>query len=156
MPAFAAAAAALRRELTLPGIAQTIILTRTAMRASAMPPGEELDRLAATGATLAIHLSIANLARVVRELVPQYGAECPAVVAYRVSWPDELLIRGTLATIRDQVKAAGITRTALILVGPALAAEGDATAGFTRPTIITCCVPGEADSGSNAYALGRP
>ena len=124
VPAFAAAAAALRRELTLPGIAQTIILTRTATRASAMPPGEELGRLAATGATLAIHLSIANLARVVRELIPIYGSECPAAVAYRVSWPDELLIRGTLATIRDQVKAAGITRTALILVGPTLAAEG--------------------------------
>lgn len=124
VPAFAAAAAALRRELTLPGIAQTIILTRTATRASAMPAGENLDRLAASGATLAIHLSIANLARVVRTLVPHYGAECPAVIAYRVSWPDELLIRGTLATIRDQAKAARITRTALILVGPALAGEG--------------------------------
>jgi precorrin-4/cobalt-precorrin-4 C11-methyltransferase len=73
---------------------------------------------------LAIHLSIANLARVVRELVPFYGGECPVVVAYRVSWPDEILIRGTLADIRDQVKHAGITRTALILVGPALAGEG--------------------------------
>jgi precorrin-4/cobalt-precorrin-4 C11-methyltransferase len=125
VPAFAAAAAALRRELTLPGIAQTIILTRTATRASAMPAGEDLDRLAASGATLAIHLSIANLARVVRILVPHYGAECPAVIAYRVSWPDELLIRGTLATIRDQAKTAGITRTALILVGPALAGDGN-------------------------------
>jgi precorrin-4/cobalt-precorrin-4 C11-methyltransferase len=124
VPAFAAAAAALRRELTLPGIAQTIILTRTATRASAMPPGEELDRLAATGATLAIHLSIANLARVARTLVPYYGAECPSVIAYRVSWPDELLIHGTLATIRDAAKAAGITRTALILVGAALAGGG--------------------------------
>ncbi|HXP06473.1 MAG TPA: precorrin-4 C(11)-methyltransferase [Stellaceae bacterium] len=125
VPAFAAAAAALRRELTLPGIAQTIILTRTATRASAMPAGEELDRLAVSGATLAIHLSIANLARVVRMLVPHYGADCPAIVAYRVSWPDELLIRGTLATIRDGAKAAGITRTALILVGPALAGGGN-------------------------------
>ena len=125
VPAFAAAAAALRRELTLPGIAQTIILTRTATRASAMPAGEDLDRLAASGATLAIHLSIANLARVVRILVPHYGAKCPAVIAYRVSWPDELLIRGTLATIRDQAKAARITRTALILVGPALAGDGN-------------------------------
>jgi precorrin-4/cobalt-precorrin-4 C11-methyltransferase len=125
VPAFAAAAAALRRELTLPGIAQTIILTRTATRASAMPPGEDLDRLAASGATLAIHLSIANLARVVRTLTAHYGAECPAIVAYRVSWPDELLIRGTLATIRDQAKAAHITRTALILVGPALGGGGN-------------------------------
>jgi precorrin-4/cobalt-precorrin-4 C11-methyltransferase len=90
-----------------------------------MPPGEELARLAATGATLALHLSVTNLARVVRELVPHYGADCPAVVAYRVSWPDERLIRGTLAEIRDRVKAAGITRTALILVGRALAGEGD-------------------------------
>jgi precorrin-4/cobalt-precorrin-4 C11-methyltransferase len=125
VPAFAAAAAALRRELTLPGIAQTVILTRTATRASAMPASEDLDRLAASGATLAIHLSIANLARVVRVLIPHYGIDCPAVVAYRVSWPDELLIRGTLATVRDQAKAAGITRTALILVGPALAGDGD-------------------------------
>jgi precorrin-4/cobalt-precorrin-4 C11-methyltransferase len=122
--AFAAAAAALGCELTLPEIAQTVILTRTATRSSAMPPGEELDRLAATGATLAIHLSIANLARVVRTLVPHYGMACPAVVAYRVSWPDERLIRGTLATVRDAAKAAGITRTALILVGPALAGTG--------------------------------
>ena len=124
VPSFAAAAAALRIELTAPEIAQTVILTRTATRSSAMPAGEELDRLAATGATLAIHLSITNLARVVRVLAPRYGADCPAVVAYRVSWPDELLIRGSLATIRDAVKEAGITRTALILVGPPLAGEG--------------------------------
>ena len=124
VPAFAAAAAALGHELTLPDIAQTVILTRTATRSSAMPPGEALDRLAATGATLAIHLSIANLARVVRTLVPHYGAGCPVVVAYRVSWPDERLIRGTLDTIRAAIKEAGITRTALILVGPALAGEG--------------------------------
>jgi len=124
VPAFAAAAAALRTELTLPEVAQTVILTRTATRSSAMPEGEALERLAASGATLAIHLSIANLARVVRTLAPQYGADCPAVVAYRVSWPDELLIRGTLATIRDAAKAAGIARTALILVGPALGGKG--------------------------------
>jgi precorrin-4/cobalt-precorrin-4 C11-methyltransferase len=124
VPAFAAAAAALGRELTLPGVAQTVILTRTATRASAMPDGESLDRLAASGATLAIHLSIANLARVVRACLPHYGEACPAVVAYRVSWPDERLIRGTLGDIRDQVKGARITRTALILVGPALAGDG--------------------------------
>jgi precorrin-4/cobalt-precorrin-4 C11-methyltransferase len=123
VPAFAAAAAALQCELTLPEIAQTVILTRTATRASAMPEGESLDRLAETEATLAIHLSIANLARVVRDLAPRYGTDCPVVVAYRVSWPDERLIRGTLGDIREQVKAAGITRTALILVGPALAGE---------------------------------
>jgi precorrin-4/cobalt-precorrin-4 C11-methyltransferase len=123
VPSFAAAAAALRRELTLPGIAQSVILTRTAIRASPMPPGESLERLAASGATLAIHLSITNLARIVGTLLPLYGAECPAVVACRVSWPDERLIRGTLADIRDKVKAAKITRTALILVGRALAGE---------------------------------
>lgn len=124
VPAFAAAAAALGRELTLPDVAQTVILTRTATRSSAMPEGERLTRLAASRATLAIHLSIANLARVVRDLLPQYGADCPAVVAYRVGWPDELLIRGTLADIREQAKAARITRTALILVGWALAGVG--------------------------------
>jgi precorrin-4/cobalt-precorrin-4 C11-methyltransferase len=124
VPAFAAAAAALRRELTLPAVAQTVILTRTATRSSTMPEKESLDRFATTGATLAIHLSIANLARVVRELLPFYGSECPVVVAYRVSWPDEQLIRGTLADIREKVKRAGITRTALILVGPALGGEG--------------------------------
>jgi precorrin-4/cobalt-precorrin-4 C11-methyltransferase len=124
VPAFAAAAAALRCELTIPEVAQTVILTRTATRSSPMPASEELDRLAASGATLAIHLSIANLARVVRALVPHYGAACPAVVAYRVSWPDELLIRGTLATIRGAAKEAGLTRTALILVGQAFAGEG--------------------------------
>jgi precorrin-4/cobalt-precorrin-4 C11-methyltransferase len=124
VPAFAAAAAALRRELTLPAVAQTVILTRTATCSSTMPEKESLDRFATTGATLAIHLSIANLARVVRELLPFYGSECPVVVAYRVSWPDEQLIRGTLADIREKVKRAGITRTALILVGPALGGEG--------------------------------
>lgn len=125
VPSFAAAAAALRRELTLPGVAQTVILTRTATRSSAMPPGESLDRLAATGATLAVHLSVTNLARVVRDLTPHYGSDCPAVVAYRVGWPDQRLIRGTLADIRDQVKQAGLTRTALILVGRVLAGDGD-------------------------------
>jgi len=124
VPSFAAAAAALRCELTVPDVAQTIILTRTSTRSSPMPAGEELDRLAATGATLAIHLSITNLAKIVKTLIPYYGAHCPTVVAYRVSWPDELLLHGTLETIRDAVKDAGITRTALILVGPALAGEG--------------------------------
>ena len=106
VPSFAAAAAALGRELTLPEIAQTVILTRTATRSSPMPEREALERLGMTGATLAIHLSIANLARVVRALIPCYGADCPAVVAYRVSWPDERLIRGTLGDIRDKAKAA--------------------------------------------------
>ena len=120
VPAYAAAAAALRQELTLPGIAQTVILTRTAVRASSMPDDEGLDRLAGAGGTLAIHLSIANLARVTRALIPQRGADCPTVVAYRVSWPDERIVRGTLGTIRNEVKPLGLTRTALILVGEAL------------------------------------
>ena len=120
VPAYAAAAAALKTELTLPEIVQTVILTRTQGRASDMPPHEDLATLAASRATLAIHLSINNLAAIVRTLTPLYGADCPVVVAYRVSWPDQLLLRGTLATIRDLVKARGITRTALILVGRAL------------------------------------
>jgi precorrin-4/cobalt-precorrin-4 C11-methyltransferase len=130
VPAFAAAAAALRTELTLPEASQTVVLTRTAVRASAMPEGESLAALGASRATLAIHLSVNNLARVVRELVPHYGADCPVVVAYRVSWPDERILSGTLATIREQVKAAGITRTALILVGQVLA--GRETAADSR------------------------
>jgi precorrin-4/cobalt-precorrin-4 C11-methyltransferase len=121
VPAFAAAAAALKAEFTLPDICQTVILTRTAVRASAMPPGEELETLAQSRATLAIHLSINNLAAVVRDLVPAYGADCPVVIAWRVSWPDEKILRGTLADIRARVKAEKMTRTALVLVGRALA-----------------------------------
>ncbi|MGY8958158.1 MAG: precorrin-4 C(11)-methyltransferase, partial [Alphaproteobacteria bacterium] len=120
VPAFAAAAAVLKTELTSPEVSQTIILTRTSVRASAMPDGESLETLAKSKATLAVHLSVNNLAKVVRELTPYYGADCPVVVAYRVSWPDEQIIRGELSTIRPLVKAAGVTRTALILVGRAL------------------------------------
>ncbi len=123
VPAFAAAAAALRTELTLPGVSQTVVLTRTATRSSPMPDGEDLATLGASGATLAVHLSVTNLTKVIRALVPHYGEDCPVVVAYRVGWPDERLIRGTLADIRASVKAAGITRTALILVGRVLATE---------------------------------
>jgi precorrin-4/cobalt-precorrin-4 C11-methyltransferase len=123
VPAFAAAAAALRTELTLPGVSQTVVLTRTATRSSPMPDGEDLATLGASGATLAVHLSVTNLTKVIRALGPHYGEDCPVVVAYRVGWPDERLIRGTLADIRASVKAAGITRTALILVGRVLATE---------------------------------
>ncbi len=122
VPAFAAAAAALGMELTVPEIAQTVILTRTAMKSSAMPEGEDLDTLGRTGATLAIHLSIRNLLDVERKLAPHYGADCPVVVAYRVGWPDQRFIHGTLGDIRNKVRAEKITRTALILIGPALAA----------------------------------
>ncbi len=120
VPAYAAAAAALGRELTLPGISQTVILTRTAMKASAMPEGEDLARLGASGATLAIHLSVRNLRRVVADLTPHYGADCPAAVVYRASWPDQVIVRGTLSDIREKVRAAKITRTALVLVGRVL------------------------------------
>ncbi len=123
VPAFAAAAASLKTELTVPEIAQTVILTRTAMKASAMPPGEELETLARSGATLAIHLSVRNLAAVRRALEPHYGADCPAIVAYRATWPDERIIRGTLADIQAKCRAAKITRTALVLVGPVFAAR---------------------------------
>ena len=123
VPAYAAVAAALNTELTLPEISQTVILTRTSVRSSAMPKGEALAELGRSGATLAVHLSVNNLANVVRELMPQYGADCPVVVAYRVSWPDQIIICGTLADIRGRVKEAGITRTALILVGRVLGLE---------------------------------
>lgn len=119
--AYAAAAAAMGQELTIPEVAQTVILTRTTMKSSQMPKGEDLDTLGRTGATLAIHLSIRNLLAIERELSPHYGADCPVVVAYRVGWPDQQFIRGTLSTIRDLVRAEKITRTALIFIGPALA-----------------------------------
>lgn len=118
--AYAAAAAALGTELTLPDVSQTVILTRTSVRSSDMPDGEDLKTLGSSGATLAIHLSVNNLATVIRDLVPHYGEDCPVVVAYRVSWPDEQFLRGTLGDIRGKVKASGITRTALILVGRVL------------------------------------
>jgi precorrin-4/cobalt-precorrin-4 C11-methyltransferase len=124
VPAFAAAAALLCTELTLPELSQTVILTRTPGAASPMPEGESLSALGASGATLAIHLSVRNIHLVVRDLAPLYGEDCPVVVAYRVGWPDQRVIRGTLGTIRGQVKAAKITRTALILVGRVLGAEG--------------------------------
>lgn len=124
VPAFAAAAAALQMELTLPDVAQTVILTRTAVRASSMPEREALTELAKTRATLAIHLSINNLAAVVRDLIPYYGADCPVAIVHRVTWPDQSIITGTLSTIRETAKSAGYTRTALILVGHVLAKDG--------------------------------
>lgn len=117
VPAYAAAAALLKRELTLPEVSQTVILTRTAGKASPMPAGESLKALGATGATLVIHLSVRNIHLVTAELTPFYGADCPVVVVYRVGWPDQRVIRGTLSDIKAKVKASKITRTALILVG---------------------------------------
>jgi precorrin-4/cobalt-precorrin-4 C11-methyltransferase len=124
VPAFAAVAAALRRELTVPGVAQTVILTRHGARASAMPAGEELAGLAAHGATLVIHLGAQAIETIAPLLAAQYGAGCAAAVVARASRPDELIVRGTLGSIAAAVTAAGIRRTATIVVGPALAAEG--------------------------------
>jgi precorrin-4/cobalt-precorrin-4 C11-methyltransferase len=123
VPSFAAAAAALGQELTLPEVAQTVVLTRTSGRASSMPPGETLAAYAATGATLAIHLSIHVLDKVVSELVPFYGADCPVAIVYRASWPDERVIRATLGTIAAEVAKQPIERTALIVVGKVLSAR---------------------------------
>ncbi len=123
VPAFAAAAAALRCELTVPGVAQTVILTRHGRRASAMPAGEELAGLAAHGATLVVHLGAQAIDEIAAALVPHYGAGCPAAVVARASWLDELVLRGTLETIAAMTSEAGIRRTATILAGPALGAR---------------------------------
>lgn len=123
VPAFAAAAAALNKELTVPEVCQTIILTRTSMKSSGMPEGEDLATLGKSGATLVIHLSIRNLARIEQELTPFYGSDCPVIVAYRVGWPDEAFIKGTLADFADKVREAKLTRTAMIFVGRGLAAD---------------------------------
>ena len=123
VPSFAAAAAALKRELTIPALTQSLVLTRVSGRASEMPQGETLAAFGRTGATLAIHLAIHALPKVVAELTPLYGADCPVAIVVRASWPDERIVRGTLATIEALVAAEPIERTALILVGRALAAE---------------------------------
>jgi len=117
VPAYAAAAALLKTELTLPEISQTVILTRTLGKASPMPKGEDLKTLGASGATLAIHLSVRNIHLVVADLTPLYGDDCPVVIVYRVGWPDQRVIRGTLGDIKAKVKASKVTRTALIFVG---------------------------------------
>lgn len=125
VPAYAAAAAALGQELTIPEVAQSIILTRMSMKSTGMPAGETLENFARTKATLAIHLGIRALREIERQLIPHYGADCPVVVAYRVGWPDQMFLRGTLSDIRGKVRDEKITRTALILVGPALAEVQD-------------------------------
>jgi len=122
VPAFAAAAAAIGAELTLPGLAQSVVLTRTSGRASAMPEGESLAAFATTGAVLAIHLSMHMLDKLIAELTPHYGADCPVAIVWRASWPDQRIIRATLATI-DAAVAPEIERTALILVGRTLGSE---------------------------------
>ncbi|SAK65220.1 precorrin-4 C(11)-methyltransferase [Caballeronia hypogeia] len=121
--ATAASAAALKRELTLPGISQTVILTRYATKTS-MPEGESLADLARHRATLAIHLGVRHIERIVADLVPHYGADCPAAVVFRASWPDETRVQGTLADIASKVRAASVERTAMVLVGRVLDAHG--------------------------------
>ncbi len=123
VPAFAAAAAVLKRELTVPTVGQTVILTRVAAQATAMPAGEELDTLGRSGALLVVHLAMRHIDRVVAELVPRYGMDCPVAVVAMASRPDELVLRGTLGDIAGQVKNAGVVRTAVIMVGRTLGAE---------------------------------
>jgi len=122
VPAFAAAAASLKRELTVPGVGQTVVLTRTSARSTPMPPGEELAAYAATGATLVLHLAVQRIAELAPELAEHYGDDGPVAVVARASRDDELVLRGTLADIAGQVEAAGVRRTAVVIVGPVLAA----------------------------------
>jgi precorrin-4/cobalt-precorrin-4 C11-methyltransferase len=119
VPSFAAAAAALEAELTLPGVSQSVVLTRTSGRASAMPKGETLSAFAATGAVIAIHLSVHVLDKVIAELLPHYGADCPAAVVWRASWPDQRVIRATLGTLQASL-GNELERTAIIIVGRTL------------------------------------
>jgi len=123
VPAFSAASALLQRELTVPGVAQSVVLTRVSGRASAMPESEKLATFASTGATLAIHLAIHAIDKVSAELLPHYGADCPVALIMRATWPDEKVIKGTLGTIQTQLAQEPMERTALILVGKALASE---------------------------------
>lgn len=134
VPAFAAAAAALRRELTIPEVSQTVILTRHGRRASAMPEGEDLAALAAHGATLVVHLGAQAIDEIAVTLAAHYGDECPVAVVARASWPDELVLRAPLRGIAALAREAGITRTATIIVGPALAAEGFRDSHLYSPT----------------------
>ncbi len=137
VPAYAATAAALGQELTMPEIAQSLVLTRVSMKSTSMPPGETLENFARTGATLAIHLGIRALRDIVRKLSPHYGPDCPVVVAHRVSWPDQIVLWGTLRDIHARVRAEKITRTALILVGPAI---GDVP-GFSDSALYDPSIP---------------
>lgn len=134
VPAFAAAASALGRELTIPAVAQSLVLTRVSGRASPMPNNETLAKFGATGAALAIHLAIHALKEVVEDLTPLYGPDCPVAIVVKASWPDERIIRGTLATIEAQVAADPIERTALIFVGQSLGASDFRESSLYDPT----------------------
>jgi precorrin-4/cobalt-precorrin-4 C11-methyltransferase len=133
VPAFAAAAAALGRELTLPEVAQSLVLTRMPGRASPMPDAERLERFAATRATLAIHLAIHSLPSIVERILPFYGEDCPVAIVVRASWPDQCIVRGTLGDICGKVAGAGIERTALVLVGQALSNAEARESALYRP-----------------------
>jgi precorrin-4/cobalt-precorrin-4 C11-methyltransferase len=124
VPAFAAAAATLGRELTVPGVGQTVVLTRISARATAMPPGEDLASLGRSRSTMVLHLAVQRIDQVVEELLPNYGPDCPVAVVAYASRHDEVVLRGTLATIAAQVNEAGVKRTAVIIVGEVLTAEG--------------------------------
>jgi precorrin-4/cobalt-precorrin-4 C11-methyltransferase len=123
VPAFAAAAAALRRELTVPGVGQTVVLTRVSARATPMPSGEDLASLSRSRSTMVLHLAVQRIDQVVSELLPSYGPDCPVAVVAYASRPDEVVLRGTLSTIAAQVHAAGVRRTAVIIVGAVLTAS---------------------------------
>jgi len=153
VPSFAAAAAALGAELTLPGIAQSVVLTRTPGRATSMPPGETLAVFGATGATLALHLSIQNLPAVVIDLTPHYGPDCPVAVVWRASWPDQRIIRATLATVQAALPE-GIERTALILVGRALGGAGFAESRLYAPDYDRRYRPQSANSPWSEWRQG--
>jgi len=133
VPAFAASAAALGQELTLPGVAQTVVLTRTSGRASAMPELETLEHFAASGATLAIHLSVHVLASVVERILPHYGPDCPIAIVQRASWPNQRIVRGTLGSILHDMRDTNIDSTATILVGPVLGAQDFAESALYSP-----------------------
>ncbi|MGU3433110.1 precorrin-4 C(11)-methyltransferase [Actinomycetes bacterium M1A6_2h] len=124
VPAFAAAAASLGRELTVPGVSQTIVLTRVSTLSTDMPEGEDLPTLARSGATMVIHLGARRMEQIVDELTPSYGADCPAAVVAFASRADEIVLRGTLSTIAAQVRDAGVVKTAVVVVGRVLSAEG--------------------------------
>jgi precorrin-4/cobalt-precorrin-4 C11-methyltransferase len=134
VPSFAAAAAVLGRELTIPEVAQSLVLTRVSGRASAMPPGETLAAFGKTGATLAIHLGIHALDQVVAELTPVYGGDCPVAIVVRASWPEERVVQATLDTVAEKVAAEPIDRTALIFVGRSLGVEDFRESSLYDPT----------------------
>ncbi len=143
VPAFAAAAAALKIELTRPGTSQTVILTRLSGKATPVPERERLEELAKSGATLALHLSVRRLREIARICIPHYGADCPVAVVYRASWPDEKIITGTLSDIAEKVRAAKITRTALVLVGRVMEGNTGDRSGLYHPAHAHLLRPGK-------------